>query len=457
MATVGSGRPDVPGRSEPAQRSSSRPSVPMAVDLRRIDARKARFRAFMTLISVLLLLGTAVIVAVVLVRGAAPRPRLDFVRMGSLEKTYPATALIVRDESVYLSNAKGFFRPMATEGSRVPANGLLAYVTPQDGIQTLKDLQNIDQQIADLQRDLLLRGKGQAARAIFDETDQNLSTLAERIRRTVDRSDLNGVSRIAASIGILIELRNSDLATVDFNDSRLDQLQAEKSALETSLGLESASMSAVSPGIVAYETDGLEGLLTSASVDTLRADEVQGHFGAVSRRADTTRELEVGTPVLKTIAGPYQYFVLLATGVDASAFLKGNLQTLRFPTDGTGSIQAQVWRAENTETGALLVFRTDLLLERFSDRRAEPVVLVRKSEPGLKVPVASFVVFDRNLRTATLKIVTGGYVRLSEVRVLDYDREDAVVVAMPGSTYAIEENGILVVEPGSIAEGEAIG
>ena len=434
-----------------------RASTSGAVNLKRIDARKARFRAFMTLLSVLVLLGTAVFVAIVLVRGAAPRPRLDFIRIGSLEKTYSATALIVRDESVYMSNAKGYFRPMATEGSRVPASGLLAYVTPQDGILTLKELQSIEQQIADLQRELLLRGKGQAARAVFDETDQNLSTLAERIRRNTDRSDLNGISRIAASIGILIELRNSDLASVDFNDSRLDQLQAEKSALETSLGLESSSLTASAPGIVAYETDGLESILTSATVDTIRAEEVKDHLGVVSRRVDTTKELAAGTPVLKTIEGPYQHLVLVASGVDASAFLKGSFQTLRFPLDGTGSILAQVQRSENTESGVLLVFRTDLLLERFSDRRTEDVVLVRETDQGLKVPVASFVSFDRNLRTATLKIVTGGYVRMADVRVLAYDRDEAIVEPMPGAAYTVVENGILVVEPGSIAEGEAIG
>jgi hypothetical protein len=429
----------------------------MGENLKRIDARKARFKAFLTLVSVILLLGTAIFVAIVLIRGAAPRPRLEFIRTGSLEKTYSATALIVREETVYVSNAKGFFRPMATEGARVPARGLLAYVTPQDGIKTLKDLQQIEQQIADLQRDLLLRGKGQAARAIFDETDQDLSTLADRIRRATDRSDLNGVARVSASIGILIGLRNNDLSTIDFNDSRLDQLQAEKSSLETSLGLESAALTASKPGIVAYETDGLEGILDSSSVDSIRAEEVLSHIDIISRRVDTMKELESGTPVLKTIEGPYQHFVLLATGVDASAFLKGSFQTLQFPSDGTGSIRAQVKRSENTESGVLLVFRTDLLLERFSDRRTQDLVVVRETDQGLKVSVSSFVAFDRNLRTASLKMVTGGYVRTAYVRVLAYDRDEAIIEPLPDSLYKVVENGILVVDPASIEEGEVIG
>jgi len=425
--------------------------------LKRIAAKKARMRAVVVLLSVLLVLGTGVFVAMTFAQGATARPQLAFLKVGTLERTYSAKALLVRDETVYNANATGTLRPMTSEGSRVATGGLLAYLTPKNGLSTLSDLNDLAQQIADLQRDLMLRGKGTAARAIFDEADQNLAVLAERIRRLADRSDLTGVSRISSSIGILIDRRDADLSTVDFQDARLDQLLAKKTSLEQALGLASTSLFASRPGIVAYETDGLEAALPLDCVTAITAADILSRLSTVPKRVDGSKEVAAGVPVLKTIEGPYQYFAMVVQGVDASSFIQEKMQTVRFPSDLAEPIEARVVRSENTESGVLLVLRTDLLVERFADRRTEDVLLVVRTDEGLKVSVSSFVSYDREKKTAVLKVVKDGYVRLADMRVLAADRDEAIVESLPDAAYPISAYGILVVDPTSIVEGEFIG
>ena len=54
-------------------------------------------------------------------------------------------------------------------------------------------------------------------------------------------------------------------------------------------------------------------------------------------------------------------------------------------------------------------------------------------------------------------IVSDGYTRKAKIRVVDYDRSSAIVEGIEGEPYAPVLNGYLVVNPGSVAEGENIG
>ena len=459
------GDPRTPGGSGPSRSPRNvplrRPAAPPTATasgkrLGRIQARRDRTRALLILVSVLVVFGLYLFVSLVIVKGAAERPELGFLQTGTLEKTDTATALLIRDETVYSTTSKGTIRPMADEGSKVPAQGLLAYVTPKDGMTLLADLQDVEQQIADLQRSLLLEGKGQAARAIYDESDQNLSVLADLMRRAAVRSDLSGTARISSSIGIVLERRNSALSTIDFNDGRLDLLIAKKGTLETSLGQVSASIVAQRPGIVSYEIDGLEKILDSTSISTLTAAKLAEYLAMAPVRFDPSREVESGTPVLRTIDGPYQYLAFLMKGMDSSSFPNDSLLKVRFPLEGTDTILTRVVRSENSVDGLILILKTDQYLERFSDRRTEDADIVRETDTGLKVSVSSFVSYDQAKGTAVLKIVTGGYVRLADVRVVAADRDEAIVESLPDSEYKVEQYGILVLHPDSIQVGEYI-
>ncbi len=454
--------PSVSSPARPVDRKAYRfapPSGRAEADaaLRRIGARRARFRAVLILVSVVLVVTTAVVILLLASGGAAPRPELAFLQVGTLERTHAAKALLIRDETVYAAPAKGVFRPMAAEGARVPALGLLAYITPKDGQETLRKISDLEQQIADLQRDLLLRGKGSAARTVFSDADQSLSALADVLRRNAARGTLSGTGRLSSSIGILIARRNGDLSRIDFQDASLDGLLAEKATLEADLGLASTSVAATRPGIVSYATDGLEAVLLPAGVDALTAGDVLDRLSAVPARVDAAREVEAGAPVLKTIEGPYQYFAMVVSGVDASAFREGASVAVRFPSSPGLSIRAVVFRSRNAEQGLLLVLRTDLLVERFSDRRTEDVLLVRETDRGLKVEVASFVSYDSDSKRAVVKIVQDGYVRLSEVKVVAADRDEAIVEALPEAKYPVSAHAVLVVDPDAIAEGDYIG
>lgn len=426
--------------------------------LRAVDRRKARSRSVtMTLFALIIMIITVLIILNIM-KQTAPKPQFMFIQNGVLEHTVGSTGLLIRDEVLMKAPANGTVRPLIEEGNRVSFGQDIAIIIDQSAEESLSALKNCEQQISDLQRDLINQGKGPGARVIYEEADKDIAELINLARKDSIQGSLLNMNSYETSIAVLLERRDTRLLSIDFKDSRLNELKAQKIKLEKTLGLLSGTIKSQTSGIVSYHIDGMEELFETKNIQSLTVEQYQ-KFQSESKIYITTEStIKKDAPIVRITSGIYQYIAFLLPNTSIDSFKADSIHTIKIPMDGTTIQNCQVIKTEAVGSGLFVVFKTDRQLDRFSDRRIIQADITIKSTEGLKIPVSSIIGFDKNNKTGEIMIVSNGYARIAKINILDYnDGEYVIIEGVKDQKYSPALNGYLVKNPESVQEGENIG
>ncbi len=425
--------------------------------LRAVEKRKARSRSVTMTVFVLVIMIFTVFIILQIMQQTAPKPEFMFLKNGVLEHTVGSTGLLIRDETLMKASAAGTVKPLVEEGNRVSFGQNIAMIIGQGEEASLTALKNCEQQISDLQRDLINQGKGPGARVIYEEADKEIAELVDLIREDSIQGSLLNMNSYETSIAVLLERRDTRLLSIDFNDSRLNELKLQKENLEKKLGLLSGKIVSKAPGIVSYNIDGLEEKLIIKDAPLLTVEQYNEYIKVIKGHTTTGEIVKKDEPVVRITSGIYQCVAFLLPGAKPESFTANSVHTIKSTLDGTMIENCKVISSITAGDGLFVIFQTDRQLDRFSDRRTIQASITTSSFKGLKIPVSSIIGFDKEKKTGEIMIVSKGYTRKTKISIIDYDREDAIVEGVKDQTYTPELNGYLVKNPESVAEGENIG
>ncbi|MBO4474702.1 MAG: hypothetical protein J5750_07330 [Clostridiales bacterium] len=420
---------------------------------RRRDSLRA---AFNSLLSILILVGMLIIAVLYVVDYVAAKPTYAFATEGTIEHTLGATALVVREETVMTSTHTGSLLSQATEGSRVAKGQLLAMVIPEGMESTLTELHNVEQQIVDRERQLMLQGKGVAAKTIFNETNEEIKPIITTIRQDTMQMKLSNMTSYSSSIRVLMEKRDTDLQSVDFGDEQLTALRGSESALQNQLENRANSVYADSPGIVSYKLDGHE---TDITLDLLM-DMVDTKCDSLIKESNSiiTGDLNVkqNEPILRIVQNDVQYFACELENAPMEEFKLGSTHVIRIPSEGISISDCEVVRSSVTRKGLLIVFKTANQVERLLDRRTVNIEIVQTKTSGIRVPVSALVDADYDRGIATIYVNESGYARGYTVQVKDYDREFAIIAPISEEQSVPSISTIVITNPQTVKEGDKV-
>ncbi len=425
--------------------------------LMRIERRKARTRAAWLSVFVLLIMFLTVVMIITIMQRTRPKPRFQFIQTGEITRTVRTKGLILRDEHVFDAPSAGILKALATEGSRAAKGQKVALIIPSDREEQLLELQKLEKDIVDLQNDLMNSGKGTGAKAIFDESRSQLSTIVNLARSDAVLGDLSSLTAYQTSMEVIMEQRNTRLLTIDFKDARLEQLRDAKKSLEAALGLEAGTLVCPSPGIISFRMDGLESDLTTELADSMTYSDFLGYRDAAAGPLASVYSVEKGQAVLRITSSLNQVIALELPGVQPDRFEVGKKYKLMVPQDGITIDECLVLRSEQHNENLFVVFQTDRKVEWLSDRRTIEAELSVSRTTGLKVPLSSILELDPDTLEGKLMIVQGGYTRLTRVVVKDQDREYAIIEPVDGQLHMPAVSTVMVLNPEAIGEGEFIG
>lgn len=450
------GRMRSPGRKtrDPAPQKQTAIS---ADRLMAIERRKSRSRAIGLAIFVMFIMLITVLLIIAVMQQARPKPRFLFITGGQIDHAVRSTGLIMRDEIVMQAPAGGLLKPVAVEGSRVAGNQNLAVVIPENQEQQLLELQKTEKDMVELQLELMNSGREAGARAIYAESNASLLPIINLIRQDASHHIFASLNSYEASIEMILAQRTAKLMTIDFSDARLTELQSLRSRLEMSLGLDSGTIKSETPGLVSYKLDGLEDELNIDYASVITPGELKDLLENREDFVSTGQSVASGQPVLRIVSNIRQRLVFLLANTREFELILDQHYDLYIPSEGVTIPSCRLIRSEQSGEELLVVFQTDRLVERFSDRRILEAEIIKASTSGLKIPVTSLLNYDEARGKAEIMIVSGGFTRISKVRVLDTDRETAIVESWPDESLQIGESTLLVVNPQSIEEGEYIG
>lgn len=447
-------------RRDEAERRKNRTPATSVERLMRIERRKARSRVILFSILVMAIMLVMSVLILVVMQKAKPRPQFLFIQNGTLTHYVKGQALIIRDESVLNAPTDGLLKPLSGEGARVARGQKIALVIPTGLESQLDDLSKCEQDIVDLQNELMNQGKGAGARAIFNESAVALSSIVNLVRADMAVGSLANLPTYSSSMAVIMDQRGGKLTTVDFHDARLDQLIAQRTGLEQSLGLGSGTLYSDHPGIVSFNLDGLESELGSAAVDSLTISQYRDYVRQIAAQSPSVQTVKSGQPVLRVTSGLEQHMVFYLEGVKPDDLSADRYYSILVPADGTEIDSCQLARIEGDDNGSLAIFRADRKVEWFADRRTFDAELAVSATTGMKIPRVALINFKPDQKSADLMLVDGGYTKQVTVDVIDYDREYAIITAHETENpddLKPSVSTVIVVNPEAIAAGEFIG
>jgi hypothetical protein len=451
-------RKAAPVLRRPEQDSEQTLKKPISAQrLQAIERRKARSRAIGLSIFVLAIMLVTVLLIINVMQQARPRPRFIFITEGRVDHAVRSTGLILRDDLVFQAPASGLLKPLATEGSRTARGQRLALIIPVDREEQLRELQKAEKDLVDLQIELMNSGKGAGARAIYEESAAALGSIAHLIRSDVSKGDLSNLTAYSASISVILEQRTTKLMTVDFRDARIEELQKIRNQLELSLGLEAGTLVCEQPGIVSYKLDGLEDQLTNVQAERIRVADYLRYIDDTEVLTMSEAQVSQNQPVMRITSSHRQHLVFLLPDTDPRDLVDETGYEIYIPSEGTSIRNVRLLRAEESGSDAFVVFGTDRMVERLSDRRIFQAEIVTASTRGLKIPMSALTEIDLNRNEATLMLVSGGYTHNSRVAIIDHDREYAIIEGLADQEHQPSLSTVIVVNPDSIEVGEFIG
>ncbi len=440
------------GGKDTAKRTVSREHLGHLQTMRR---KRAISSALFTAV-VVLLLAVVTASAILYVKDyVAAKPKFAFVTQGSVEHSVSAEILIVRKETVMNSGTAGSLVTLSTEGSRVSKTQRLAMVIPEGMEDTVVELSSVQRQIVEIERNLVAGGKGMGAIAVYNEASAEILPLIDMIRVDSFNSDLSNLTSYSSSLQVLMDNRDSRLQSIDFDDERLSALRTNKARLEQELAAESAILSAVEPGIVSFKLDGLETELTPDTLLTIATLECERYIKNAQRIIFGDLAISVNQPVLRICQNELQYFASVIPDMSVSDFPKDSVHTIRVPSEGIVIDDCQVIRSSETVGGVFVVFETPDQIERLLDRRTAEVEIVRSVTEGLRVPRTALIKPDYESGFAVILINSSGYARSLSVKILDYDREYAIISPSQGFDDP-NTSTIVITNPNTLSEGEKV-
>jgi len=428
-----------------------------AEKLKAVEKRKARSRSISMIFFTLIIMLLTVVLIMNVMRSTAPKPQFMFIPEGSIEHTITSTALIVRNENTLKAPVDGVIKPVIQEGNRVAFGETIAVIFDSKSDEALAALRNCEQQIASLQIELINQGKGQGAKVIYDEADREIAYLIDLVRKDSMQKRAANIDAYKASINVIMDRRDVKLLSVEFNDSRLNELKQQKVELEKQLGIVAGTLKAKSPGMVSYYIDGLEEILTPDNLADISIEQYKEFIKNTRVNHTAGMQTYKNEPILRVTSGIYQYIIVLIPSEHKNFFQRDTFHELQVPMMGTKITSCRVVDIIEGNEEIAVVFKSERQLERFSDMRHFEAQIVVEKTTGMRVPFSSVTEFNEKEMTGNIFLVDGGYIRKTEVEVVDYNREYAIVKASSNSELIPKINDYLVKNPESVREGDSIG
>lgn len=425
--------------------------------LEHVERKKSRSQSISMSIFVVFIMIITVMIILRVMKSSAPKPQFMFIQEGTIENSINTEALFIRDEMILKSPDNGYLKPVIQAGNRVAFGQTAASVMKEGSDENLVTLKNYEKQIAELRNELMLDGKGPGAKEIYDEANEDISAQIDIIRRDVLNGVFAGSAINKSSIEIAMQRRESRLVSIDFKDSRLDELKRRKQQLEDKLEIIAGHITIQTPGIVSYSIDGLEEVLIPPDSDKLSIDEYKEYLKNTSKESTIGKYLETDDAALKVITGIYQHIAVSLPASQDSDFAEETIHTLNVPDKGVVIDGCKVVRKLVQGDDVLVIFKTDRQLSRFSDYRTIGVSLSTSVTRGSRIPYSAIFEISDDGKNGKIMIVINGYARKLNVNIVVHDSDYAIIEASEETDAKMLQNGYLVKNPSSVEEGENLG
>ncbi|TZE82016.1 HlyD family efflux transporter periplasmic adaptor subunit [Calorimonas adulescens] len=350
---------------------------------------------------------------VVLVYRSAGNSSTIRVVYGSVNSSYKANGIILRNERVVYAPKSGYVIRKVNNDTRVPKGYLIAQISTKNVDDSLyNQLEEINNRI-NMVDDKNAESFSSDLNKIEDEIYKQLGSIKSDSRMNKFVSARNGASKLS----LLIEKKNIIATNNPLSTYNLEQLMQEKKNIENLLDSLYINLNSPEAGIISYDIDGYEniGFEQALNIQSMNHENV----------AETTKNkdpniVNSGEPVFKVIDN-FEWYIVAKIDNDKMNLKEG--EKVKLNIDGN-LLDAGIKTIKHGEEGDYVIFQLSQQYDKFTKERFISFEIIKNSAEGLLVPADVIMNKDGKQYVYVYSVVG---IKQVEVNVVSSDGKNAVV------------------------------
>ena len=315
-----------------------------------------------------------------------PLISIETVHYGSVDVPATLRGIIVRDETIVVSEMSGEPAYNYSEYDKVPDNAIVCVVKDIGAAQVIeKEIQKLDENIIAIQRN----------RTDFSIFKEDIQRLQDNITNIVDNNiyKLNAdnasiMYSIKDQVDAQIQLRNQIWLTE--NTRNTTSLADEKTQYENQLLDYRQAVRAEKGGIVSLHIDNLEEIVTPQTLNDIAKDQI--NMDVQQKYISKTMSVSEGSTLFRLVHSNVWYIVSYVPNEVASQWNTGDyMEIYATANDEEKRTTVQIQSMENLGAETYTVFVTDRNIIDFMNLRTMEFKVKENIYEGFKIPNGAIV------------------------------------------------------------------
>ena len=347
------------------------------------------------------------------------QPLYDIIQYGEITSWNECAGLVIRQEKTYTAPDYGKVDFFVSKGQIVEKDALLAVLYRDNFDQGLiDDLYETKQKISDYQNKNLVQ---EIMDSDFEKIHDNISQIMRTMQYSVHDGVVQGMAEYENQLRGLLSRRKEMLDKEDFTNSYLEQLYEQEKDIEDKLDEWKVEIAAPETGMISFELDGLEDLLTLNEIDYLNAEQYLSF--KEHETVDSNNENSVLDAPLFKIVSPDRWYIASLIPHRNIFYEQGDSVSVKLLGLSEDIIESRIYKVDSLKDSTLVILEMTEGIESVLEARNIHIEIGTVTH-GLMVPKSAII---NRKDEAGVKVVHNGDIEYVKVKVRAMDDKWAVV------------------------------
>jgi len=395
-----------------------------------IAGRRVRFRFFVFLAMIIVLF-------LYLINLMFRPPLYDTVKYGEITSWDQCEGLVIRQEKAYTTPDYGKVEFFVSKGQLVNKDELLAVVY-KDGYdhKLIDNLYNTKQKIWDYQNKNIVQ---EIMDSDFDKIEEDIDSIVYTMQYSIHKDELYDMEKYENQLRGLLDRKKEILDKKESASNYLEQLYSQEEEIENQLKEWKVEITAPESGIISFELDGLENIITPNDIDYFTAEQYLAFKEHQPLELDKENS-NLDVPLFKIVV-PDKWYIVSVIPHKNIFYEQGDTLSLKIPGLSEEVISAKVYKVDFLKDSTLVILEMIEGIESVIETRNIHVEIGISAE-GLMVPAKAII--NKDSRTG-VKIERNGDISFIEVKVKALEDEWAIIEKV-NDYDLLEHNDIVVIK-----------
>ncbi|MEW9123055.1 MAG: HlyD family efflux transporter periplasmic adaptor subunit, partial [Thermotaleaceae bacterium] len=323
---------------------------------------------------------------------------------------------IIRNEALIKSNQEGDIKYFVQDGERVKKGYKIVEIY-KDTIDevTRNKLELVNQRIESLNEN-----KESLFKQDVEKLDAEIDKIVNDLKEYNEKGDLLKIEALKKELTNRLEKKRIIAGDKSFSGKNLDALKQEQQQLEKKVNNSVSWMISPEPGIISYQIDGYETILTPSNMATLEYEKLKSIEPHVT---DLRASKVIRTqPLFKIVDNNTWYMITWLDRELRELYKPGKNIEFKFPQ---GQIRGQISKIIEHDKDMTVIFKMDEFIDDFYKIRNIDLEAIVVHYEGLKIPNSSII--EKDGKKGVYVLDTNRYATFKRIKIKGYDDEYAIV------------------------------